>query len=327
MPKISVIIPAFNSEKTIQETVQSVLVQTFKDFELIVVNDGSTDSTLKILSVIEDHRLKVFSYPNAGSNPTRNRGFSHSSGDYIAFLDADDLWTEDKLEVQLKALQETPQAAVAYSWSDRINEFSQFLYEGGHFTADGDVYAHLLLADILENGSNPLIRREAFIRVGGFDESLPAGQDWDLYLRLAARYQFTNIPRPQILYRISDSSLSSNVSKLEAGCLQVINRAFEQAPESLQYLKQDSFANIYKYLTYKSLRGYPHRSKGLMAVKYIWLAIKYDSSLLQRRILWKVLLKITISVIFPFQLNQILVAKMQGLADVASLMRLLRFNP
>ena len=91
MPLISVIIPVYNGEITIKETIDSVLTQTFLDFELIVINDGSQDLTLKIVSSILDPRLKVFSYPNAGLAATRNRGISHASGEYISFIDADDL--------------------------------------------------------------------------------------------------------------------------------------------------------------------------------------------------------------------------------------------
>ncbi|MGA9380619.1 MAG: glycosyltransferase family A protein, partial [Phormidium sp.] len=137
MPLISVIIPAFNSEKTIRETIESVLHQTFSDFELIVINDGSTDAILEIVTSIKDPRIKVFSYPNTGVAASRNRGFSHSCGEFIAFLDADDLWTADKLEAQLKALQENPQAAVAYSWMDNIDESGKFFSSSFHITENG----------------------------------------------------------------------------------------------------------------------------------------------------------------------------------------------
>jgi len=102
-------------------------MQIYSNFELIVIDDGSNDSTLDVIKNIQDSRLKVFPYPSAGSAAvSRNRGFSHASGEFIVFLDADDLWTPDKLEAQLAALQENPPAAVAYSWVDRIDESSQF---------------------------------------------------------------------------------------------------------------------------------------------------------------------------------------------------------
>src|SRR4028118_1589922 len=160
MPLISVIIPVYNGEKTIRETIESILNQTFTDFELIVINDGSQDATLEIVECIQDSRLKVFSYPNAGQAASRNQGISHACGRYISFIDADDLWAPDKLEAQLKALQANPQAAVAYSWTKCIDELGQFSRRGSHISATGNVYGKLLLIDFIENGSNPLIRAE-----------------------------------------------------------------------------------------------------------------------------------------------------------------------
>ncbi len=92
MPKISVVVPAYNSQNTISETITSVLQQTFSDFELIVINDGSTDRTLELLSDVKDARLKVYSYPNGGLPTARNRGIVRATGEFISFIDADDLW-------------------------------------------------------------------------------------------------------------------------------------------------------------------------------------------------------------------------------------------
>ncbi|HEY9796728.1 MAG TPA: glycosyltransferase [Leptolyngbyaceae cyanobacterium] len=307
MPLISVVIPVYNNETTIQETIESVLSQSFSDLELIVINDGSQDSTLKIVSSILDPRLKVFSYPNAGLAATRNRGVSHASGEYISFIDADDLWTPDKLEAQFKALQANPQAAVAYSWTDWIDQSGQFLRPGGHISVNGDVYAKLLVRDFVESGSNPLIRAEALAEVGGFDESLPAVEDWDMWLRLAARYEFVCVPSPQILYRVSSSSMSSNVWKMEAGSLRVIERAFAVAPESLQHLKREVLGSRYKYLTFKSLEGTPERKKGLAAVRFLWQMVRYDRSMLLRsQIIAIVIVKIAIAILLPSQVSQTL---------------------
>ena len=314
MPLISVVIPVYNNETTIQETIESVLSQSFSDLELIVINDGSQDSTLKIVSSILDPRLKVFSYPNTGLAATRNRGVSHASGEYISFIDADDLWTPDKLEAQFKALQGNPQAAVAYSWTDWIDESGQFLRPGGHISVNGDVFATLLVRDFMESGSNPLIRAEALAEVGGFDESLPAVEDWDMWLRLAARYEFVCVPSPQILYRVSSSSMSSNVWKMEAGSLQVIERAFAVAPESLQHLKREVLGSRYKYLTFKAVEGTPERKKGLAAVRFLWQMVRYDRSMLLRsQILAIVLVKIAIATLLPSQLSQALLKAAKNL--------------
>jgi glycosyltransferase involved in cell wall biosynthesis len=117
MQTISVVVPAYNAERTILETIASVQQQTFSDFELIVINDGSTDGTLEQLNTVKDPRLKVFSYENGGISVARNRGIAQATGEFIAFLDADDLWTPDKLELQLAALQQHPEVGVAYSWT------------------------------------------------------------------------------------------------------------------------------------------------------------------------------------------------------------------
>ena len=181
-PKISVIIPAYNCEKTIKSTIESVLNQSFTNFELIVINDGSQDATLDIVSQIDDARINVFSYANAGGNVSRNRGLYHAAGELVSFLDADDIWTPDKLQAQLQALGNNLDAQVAYSWTDYINENGDIFLSGTHITANGDVYEQLLINNFLENGSNPLIVKQAILELGGFDESLPAAQDWDMWL-------------------------------------------------------------------------------------------------------------------------------------------------
>jgi glycosyltransferase involved in cell wall biosynthesis len=314
MSLISVIIPVYNGEKTIKETIESVLNQTVSDFEIVIINDGSQDSTLEVVSRISAPLLKVFSYPNAGVSVSRNRGISQAAGDYVSFLDADDLWTPDKLETQLKALQANPKAAVAYSWTDWIDETGQFLRSGGHITVNGDVYAKLLLRDFVESGSNPLIRRQALTEVGGFDASLNLAADWDMWLRLAARYEFVAVPSSQILYRVSPNSMSSNVWKMEAESLQIIERAFAVAPESLQHLKREVLGSRYKYLTFKSLEGTPERNKGLAAVRFLWQMVRYDRSMLLRsQILAIVLVKIAIATLLPSQLSQALLKAAKNL--------------
>nr|BAP91647.1 glycosyl transferase family 2 [Phormidium sp. KS] len=328
MPPISVIIPAYNSERTIQATIESVLQQTFSDFELIIVDDGSTDKTLEIVSSFKDARIKVFSYSNAGGAVSRNRGFSHSSGEFIAFLDADDLWTPDKLELQLKALQDNPEAAVAYSWLDAIDEAGKFLREGNHRMENGNIFAKLFLIPFVESGSNPLIRRQAFIDVGGFDESLTASQDYDLYLRLAARYNFVVVPSAQVLYRISSNSMSANVRRQEATSLFVRERAFQKSPQPLPLeLKQYSIANFYKDIMFRLLNMTPQRKRGLEAARFLWYAVKYDPALLRRRIIWKVVLRIFAIVLLPPQQAELFLSKMNKLADISTLYIFMRQEP
>ncbi|BAY97878.1 glycosyl transferase family protein [Tolypothrix tenuis PCC 7101] len=320
LSKISVIIPVYNSENTIAQTINSVLQQTFTNFELIVINDGSLDSTLEIISKINDDRLKIFSFDNAGANVSRNRGLKYAVGEFVSFLDADDLWTPDKLESQFQALQANPQAAVAYSWTNCIDEKSQFLRRGTYISATGNVYANLLLLNFLENGSNPLIRRDALNIVGGFDESLNAAQDWDIYLRLAAHYAFVAVPSPQILYRISSNSMSTNVLKLEAASLTVIERAFKKAPQSIQYSKKHSLANLYKYLLFKTLEGLPERKRTLTALRFFGKAIINDMYLLKSPTLIKVLLNIISTAMLPRNLALFLFYKFPKIFNIVTIL-------
>ncbi|BAY12820.1 glycosyltransferase [Calothrix sp. NIES-2098] len=320
LPQISVIIPAYNSEKTIGQTIESVLNQTFADWELIIINDGSQDSTLDIIAQFQDSRIKVFSYLNAGLPISRNRGLEHAVGKFVSFLDADDLWTSDKLDAQLKALQANPQAAVAYSLTNCIDEKNEFLRRGTYITETGNVYAKLLVINFLENGSNPLIKREAIDIVGGFDEYLKAAQDWDIYLRLAAQYDFVAVPSPQILYRVSNNSMSTNVIRLEEACSAVIERAFKQAPISKQCLKKDAVANLYKYLLYKTLEGIPEKNRGVLAIKFFAKAIKSDVSLLRAPVCFKIFCHLIATFILPSQQATDLFVKFPKIFNISTLL-------
>ncbi|MEH2170367.1 MAG: glycosyltransferase [Nostoc sp.] len=309
IPKISVIIPTYNNEKTIKYTIQSVLNQTFTDLELIVINDGSEDSTLEVVTKIQDSRIKVFSYSNAGGNISRNRGLHHAVGEFVSFLDADDLWTPDKLQSQLKALQENITAKVAYSWTDYIDENGQFLLSGKRINVNGNGYEKLLLNNFLENGSNPLISKKALITLGGFDESLSAAQDWDMWLRLASNFDFICVPSVQILYRISANSVSSNLVRQEKTCLQVLDRAYKEKPSTLKQSWNISLANLYKYLTCKALQKPFNRQKSLAAARFLWKYFLNDPARLQNinftlKLFLKIVIIFTLPTLFYSIINQ-----------------------
>jgi glycosyltransferase involved in cell wall biosynthesis len=327
MPLISVVIPAYNAAETIADTIGSVLNQTHDQLEIIVINDGSQDATCDVVKNISDPRLKIFSYENGGVAVSRNRGIARATGEFISFLDADDLWTADKLAAQLSALQSYPEAAVAYSWTNLIDESGRFLRRGGHYAKSGNVFAELLLTNFLEHGSNFLVRQQALKEVGGFAETLAAAQDWDMGLRLAARYAFVAVPSVQILYRVLARSMSTNVTRLEAASLQLLDRAFAQAPDSLQYLKPYSLGNCYKYLTVKALESTPSRSHALKALALLSSAVKYDPALLKTTTCWKVLLKILVLVLLPAQFAQKILSRSPWLANSTTLFGCLRLDP
>ncbi|MEC4850917.1 MAG: glycosyltransferase, partial [Jaaginema sp. PMC 1079.18] len=267
-PLITVVIPVYNGEKTIATTLQSVLNQTLSELEILIINDGSQDRTLPILQQFQDARIQIHSFPNAGLSASRNRGLKLAQADYLSFIDADDLWTENKLAAQYQALLANPQAAVAYSWTSFINERGDFLYAGRSEKAQGRVYQDLLVYNFLENGSNALIRTQSLKEIGGFDESLDTAEDWDTFLKLAACYDFVNVPQAQILYRISAASMSAQIEKQAQGTLTVIQQAFQQNPNLPQSLKNLALANNYVYLTIKALEGQPNRYRSRLAARY-----------------------------------------------------------
>jgi glycosyltransferase involved in cell wall biosynthesis len=314
---ISVIIPVYNGQLTIEETVKSVLNQTFTDFELIVINDGSTDSTLDILKKFHDNRIIIYSYPNAGLSASRNRGIKLARGEFISFIDADDLWSSDKLKNQLESLRENPEAAVAYSWTSFIDKSGNTLDYGIQYTVNGYVFQDLLTFFFIGSGSNALIRKKVFNEVGQFDETLTSAEDWDMFLRIAARYHFASVPAPQIFYRLIDNSMSTNVIRQEKECLKVLERVFIQEPgKSLLHLKRHTYANLYIYLTALALRGVPDKLKGLIATRFLWRSIAYDLLILrQGKLVATLLVKILTILLLPPQQAQSLRGMMKSFVN------------
>ncbi len=294
MPTISVIVPAYNAERTILETITSVQQQTFSDFELLVINDGSTDQTLELLNTVNEPRIKICSYPNGGVSVARNRGITHARGKFIAFLDADDLWTVEKLELQLAALQQHPEAGVVYSWAYYMDEQGQSIRSSEPVYFAGNVYAQLLVNDFVVSGSNCLISRQAITSVGEFDTALAPAEDWDYWLRLAALWPFVVIAKPQVFYRISSGSSSSNVELMERCNLMVIEKGFRAAPVEMQYLKNQSLANTYRYLAHMYLTRVASAKGAKQAAEKLWMAIRLYPPILRdswtRNILLKLLL-------------------------------------
>ena len=317
--KISVIIPVYNGEKTIKETILSVLNQSFTNFDLIIINSNSTDKTISIISQIQDERIKVFSYPKANPGVNRNRGINHATGDYITFLDADDLWTNNKLAAQYKALQENPQAGVAFSWTNCIDENGKFLRKTSHVNWNGDVYSKLLLDDFIGTGSNVMIRREVLMKAGDFYEKLTNAKDTEMWLKLSAITNFVCVPKAQILYRISLNSWSSNVLGLEKSNLEIIQRAFNrEKAKSLQHLKPIAIANLYKYLCYKVLAAPPGKQQSAVAARFLFTAIKTDISLLFKPIIFKATIKLIAMVILPSNWTNVILKKLPRLSNTST---------
>jgi glycosyltransferase involved in cell wall biosynthesis len=271
-PPVSVIVPVYNGAGTIAATIDSILRQDFHDFELIVVDDGSTDELRDVLSTFDDARIELHSFENRGLAASRNRGIELAAGTYIACIDADDMWTPDKLGEQLRALEGHPEAALAYSLTDHVDERGRFVGHGSHVTQSGDVFETLLAGNFLENGSNPMIRRGVFERVGPFDENLNAGEDWDMYLRIAFEYPIVCVPKAQILYRVHAGAMSSDIDRQERACLRVFDNALRRLPEGAGRDRLDRLgrANLNRYFARRVITTAANRRATLRAFRYIW---------------------------------------------------------
>jgi glycosyltransferase involved in cell wall biosynthesis len=304
MAIISVIIPAYNAQDTIIETIESVRKQTFTDLEIIVINDGSKDHTLELLTAIKDNRLKVFSYTNAGLPTARNRGIACASGKYISFLDADDLWTPNKLKKQLATLQAYPEASVVYSWivvmldgKDNLGQVSFF--SGKKIWFAGDIYRQLLVDNFIGNGSNILAKAEAIKFTGEFDPSFKSCEDWEYYLRLAAKYHFAVVPEHQILYRKTPINMTSKGEIMEREGLKVIERVFQSVPSKDWHLKNQSIANFYRYCS-KIYVDYSVQPKEIqIGKKKLFQAIALNPLILLSRDTYIVLGKIFLKQLLP----------------------------
>ena len=184
-PKVSVIIACYNGAAYLADAIQSVLDQTYEEFEIIVVDDGSTDNTPAVAGGFDDPRVRYIRQENKGRSNARNTGINASRGRYVAFLDADDLFLPHKLEVQVRYLDECPAVGLAAGGHAYVDAAGTPLHEVHPWRAHTDLGLQAWLLGCLAAIHATLVRREWLERVGGFDETLHRAEDWDLWLRLA----------------------------------------------------------------------------------------------------------------------------------------------
>jgi len=208
LPKVSVVMSVYNDESYVAEAVNSILDQTFSDFEFIIINDGSTDKTPQIIRSFDDPRIRVIDQPNSGLTVSLNRGIRLAKGEYIARMDADDLSEPERLEKQVEALDRNPGIAVVGCWYKVIDENGSLL---GYKRLPDDVnqLAKLLKRDNPICHGSVMMRKEAIQAVGLYNENLRYAQDYELWLRMLYQgYGFYVIPDFLYSYRISPNSVA-----------------------------------------------------------------------------------------------------------------------
>ena len=237
-PLVSVIIPAYNASEFIERTLTSVLNQTYENIEVIVVDDGSTDSTPEIVQrfVTIDPRIIFLHQTNAGVAAARNYAIAESKGDFIAPIDADDIWHRTNVEKQLQVLVGSDDVGMVYSWSIDIDE-SDYLTGGARiFPYHGNIYPAMLLQNVIGHASACMIRRSCLEQVGSpyyktsfLAQKAQGCEDWDLYLRIAENYQVELVPELLVGYRQVHGSMSRQTEQMarsRALALQPIERQF-----------------------------------------------------------------------------------------------------
>lgn len=207
MPTVSIIIPTYKHRDFVLQTLASVFAQTFTDYEVIVVNDGSPDDTAAVLRPLaEAGRIRYVEQANAGQSQARNTGIAEARGEFIALLDDDDLWPPDKLEWQVKTLCQHPQAVMVYGATQSFGGIDFFSPEGS--VPSGQVYRAFLRRNWIISPGQTLIRASALKAISGLDSLLWGVDDWDLYVRLAAVGEFLYSPKVALHYRLHEANAS-----------------------------------------------------------------------------------------------------------------------
>jgi len=289
-PLVSVIIPAYNAEIFLEKTLWSVCNQSYSNAEILVVDDGSSDCTPEIVQAFtqQDSRVFLLQQPNAGVAAARNLGIQKAQGEFIAPIDADDLWHPDAIAKLVAQFQkERLEVGVVYAWSLDIDE--QDKSTGGFHAASiyGNVHKTLICHNFLGNASATLIRKTCIDAIGGYDTQLKAQkaqgcEDWDLYLRLAEHYEFGVIPEFLIGYRKMSSSMSGDFSQMARSHQLMLQSTQQNHSEISNYLYCLSRSSFYLYFAHQcSAQG-----QALTTLKWLWQAVKSDpiSSLVRPRL-------------------------------------------
>lgn len=239
-PRAAVVVPAHNAARHLAATLASVRGQTMPDFEVVVVDDGSTDNTRAVAEWFAraDRRVRVIAQPQGGVARARNTGWRSTEAPFVGFLDADDLWHPRKLELQLERFAAAgPELGLVYAWTQCVDEDGRLLPRDTIVAdAEGDVLAALVESNLVGHASGALLRRECLLEVGGFDESLRARgaqgcEDLAFYLAVAARWRFAVVRDFLVAYRLADGAMSRDVWSMKRSHELVLRACRERHPE------------------------------------------------------------------------------------------------
>lgn len=270
---ITVVIPAYNAEATIDETLRSVRAQTYRNIEIIVVDDGSRDRTVEIAETHAqaDPRLRVVRQENAGVAAARNTGWRLGKANIFAFVDADDIWSADKTERQLAALRAAPQAGLVYSWYVMIDAASRITLQWDGDEWEGDVLPRLLVNNFVGNGSSVMVRRQALEDAGGFEPGLRAAgaqgcEDILFYCRVAEHHPFVLARGYLIGYRYIEGNMSSDLPRMLRSWLMVLDEMRSRHPDKTAQMNE-GLERFARWLVRRAIQlSQPRYLPGLFAI-------------------------------------------------------------
>lgn len=274
-PLVSVIIPAYNCERFISETIESVINQTFRDFELLIIDDGSTDGQKKIIDqfVARDVRVKYIYQKNQGVSAARNNGFKQSQGKFIAFLDSDDVWLPENLQLKLNKFG-SGNVGLVHSDASIINESSEKM-ESTLSGMEGDLLDSLLLWDgtQIPGPSSILIKREVINAIGLFDENLSTAADKDFFFRVAAQFKIGRVRQVTWQYRMHLDNMHKNLVIMEEDVLFLYQKARYLKLFHSKAFERKCFSAMYLILA-ATWAGDGNNLK--RSFLFVWQAIKCD---------------------------------------------------
>jgi glycosyltransferase involved in cell wall biosynthesis len=279
-PYISVILPTYNRAHLLKHSIKSVLNQTYKNFELIVVDDASVDNTEDLVKSIYDKRIKYIKHEiNKGANAARNTGIMVARGVYIGFQDSDDEWLPEKLRRQVDVINNISsldgKVDVVYtSYWKKIGDSCEYAPGVRVSRKEGDVFEPLLSGNFITTQS-VLIKRECFDVVGLFDEDLPRLQDWEILLRISKKFEFRHIDEPLVIVDFTEDSISTKLSAYIDSMKIIINKYQEDFN-----LRPKILACYYFYLACALMSCH----KDYEAKTYFFEALKVQPSNLKYRI-------------------------------------------
>ena len=265
-PLVSIILPTFNRADLVLESIHSVLGQTYKNFELIVIDDGSVDNTRELLSPLVEEGLLTYAYQeNLGLPAARNHGIRLANGSLISFLDSDDLYLPEKLEKQVAYFDKHPDAQVLQCWFTKFSEESADLGVRDTSWFEGKIYPEILTQwSVLMAVASVMLRSGVIEKVGPFNESLRWGEDLDLWRRVARHFPFHMIPESLVRIRAHDSSMSSDKREGARGFAVVLEQAFQDDESLSPEFKRRAWARMYTNVAHNLLGQGPREQMKLV---------------------------------------------------------------